>query len=541
MTSVLDIRYFLGHPRKPFRWLACHVIRRLVKMGNNEILESLLQLQNNTDCKPFQDSGHTYFWISAKLYLWIAISRISKEDPDAIIIFKDYFMQEINNTKLPHALIKMHVRDGALELEAHRPGTFTPAEVQEITCILDSSFTIVKKNKDARRKSNHEAGDTRFDFDAMDTLPYWYDSLGKPFDVSAAEVAEIADKYISEKWGYVGNTTDDNHVISRDYSDLSNRHGSEPRAEDLTLYYEFHAMFCAASDLLASKPLIESDSFYPRSWLDWIRQWGTYWEERWLSDLRDPTLFNPRYWRERKSSGDWEWEVNEEDFNEVLAIGVEDSITVFHGGAIHFGNDYEDISVRSGLIQLELGESLLRCLQTFNSSDNYIPLEGNESDEDEDDQSPLSNEFHIKGWIRSDNMENRETDIFDPLVREMDKQRIVPGTLFMNWANASLSKDWRTTYLGEEENNWLTKLTRWSNTPRKISYSDFTSDGVSLQIRSAVLLDFLKAQDKSLIIKVDLKRNRERSEGEYYSPYSKIYLLEANGRITTTTGNYQLR
>jgi hypothetical protein len=532
------LRYFLGHPRKSLRWLACHVIRRLFKMGNTEILDTLLKLQNNTDCKPFQDSGHTYFWISAKLYLWIAISRVSKESPHIMIIFRDFFIQEIDNTELPHTLIKMHVREAALELERHLAGTFTQAELQRITGILDSGLTSVKKNKDARRKSNQEAEDTRFDFDAMDTLPYWYDSLGKPFDVSAAEVAVLADKYVSEKWGYVGNTREDNHVISSDYSDLSNRHGSEPRAEDLALYYEFHAMFCAASDLLLSKPLIESDSFYPRSWPEWIRQWGTYWEDRWLSDLRDATLFNPRYWRERKSGSDWEWEINEEDFNEILAIGVEDSITVFHGGNIHYGKDYEDISLRSGLIKPELGDSLLRCMQTFDSFDNFIPLEGSEIDEDED---TIPNEFQIQGWIASENMENRETDVFDPLVKEMDKHKIVPGKAFMSWANASLSEDWRTTYHQEDKNNWLTKLTRWSNTPRKISYSDFTSDGVNLQIRSAVLMDFLKAENKSLIIKVELKRNRERREGEYYAPYSKIYLVEANGRITTTTGNYQLR
>jgi hypothetical protein len=81
----------LGHPDKKLRWRAIHSLRRLANLNDIGILKVLLEKQNEKDCFPFQNKEYMYYWMSAKLYLWIAIDRISVENPNAIISFKDVF------------------------------------------------------------------------------------------------------------------------------------------------------------------------------------------------------------------------------------------------------------------------------------------------------------------------------------------------------------------------------------------------------------------------------------------------------------------
>ncbi|MBK8566864.1 MAG: hypothetical protein IPN76_26925 [Saprospiraceae bacterium] len=197
------IRFVLGNPDKRIRWRGMHALRRTVNSGNTSILQILLSLQNNRSCFPFQHESHIYFWISAKLYLWICIERLSRENPLVVCQFKEDIFQELQNKELPHALILYFIKQSCLNLIEYDNSLFSSEQTIVINSILISKLTLVREDRLKRkpRKCNSQKGNWKFDFDSMDTLPYWYNQLGRCFNLSENDVADLADKYISEKWG----------------------------------------------------------------------------------------------------------------------------------------------------------------------------------------------------------------------------------------------------------------------------------------------------------------------------------------------------
>lgn len=226
------LRYHLSHPKKRMRWITAHILRRMAKLGNTDVIKVLLERQNDHECHPFQDQKNFFYWISSKLYLWVAIARICQESPQVMLPLARYLLAELRDKKLPHAQIKYFAQLGAKALIKYEATVFTAEEVVEIDRALSSPFAIIniEQTEDLKRT------DLKFSFDTMDTLPYWYEPLGRIFMVGSYTVAATADKFISEHWGYVGNPRKDDFIRVSDYTQTSNRHGSEPQVENLSTY-----------------------------------------------------------------------------------------------------------------------------------------------------------------------------------------------------------------------------------------------------------------------------------------------------------------
>ena len=173
----------------------------MVNLDNVDVLKFLLDKQNDRECFPFQNKEYLFYWMSSKLYLWIAIERISKEVPEKLVKFKDVFLNELLNDKLPHVLIKYFIKNTCLNLHNYNNSIYSSSELETITQALKSKFEKVEEKRLSRhqRKYNSNSnGEWRFKFDTMDTLPNWYSHVGEWFNLSEYDVADIADKYIIE-------------------------------------------------------------------------------------------------------------------------------------------------------------------------------------------------------------------------------------------------------------------------------------------------------------------------------------------------------
>ena len=263
-TIAYTIRFILGNPDKRVRWRGVHALRRIINSGNIQVLEILLSQQNEKTCHPFQNKDYIFFWMSSKLYLWICIFRLSQEIPDQIVTFKNEIFLELQNKKLPHALINYFIKNTCLNLNSYDSTLFSKDEFEIISNFLQSKFPTNEKAEKYEIYHSREADEARFKFDSMDTLPYWYNPLARCFGLTANNVSDIADKFIREKWGHVGKRREGDYVQAS-YELMSNRHGSLPTVEGLSMYYEYHAMFCAASEMLDNISLIKKDD-----------DWGLY-------------------------------------------------------------------------------------------------------------------------------------------------------------------------------------------------------------------------------------------------------------------------
>ena len=428
------LRFLLGYPDKKLRWRAIHSIRRLAKHNNAEILKILLEKQNQKDCFPFQNKEYIYYWMSAKLYLWIAIDRISLENPNILIQFKDAFYIELVNEDLPHVLIRQFIRKTCLNLYAYDNKIFTEVEVQNIESINRSKFEYVEEktfSREQRKYLSKSDKDWQFKFDSLDTLPYWYSRLARCFNLSEYDVADIGDRFITEKWGYVGDPNDDDYLRDQlsdiEWGKMYKRHGTNPEIEDLESYFEYHAMFCAANFLLENEPLLKTDSW--DSWEYWLASHANAFGSFWLSDIREPIPLDSQYWKTGidKFDKDWRDNITDEYFDEKIGLNINNEnewLLVFGGTTKHIGINQESISIRSCLVSNKGADALLRALQTtLDSYDYAIPLEdiNNEDDDNYQNKSINANGFSLRGWLNEISSDYEGLDIHDELFNNISK------------------------------------------------------------------------------------------------------------------------
>lgn len=535
------LRFVLGHPDKRTRWRGVHALRRIINSENSHILETLLMLQNIRNCFPFQHESYTFFWISAKLYLWICIERTSMEKPLEICQFKNEIIQELQNKELPHVLILYFLRQTSLNLIDYDNSFFSRQELSVVNNLLVSDFEPVKeeRSKQKQHKYNSQKGESKFDFDSMDTLPYWYSQLGKCFNLSEYDVAYLADKYICEKWGYSGKLLDNDHV-EVEWSLTQNRHGSLPVVENLRRYYEYHGMHCAAMDLFEKEPLLETEPYSWDSWEYWLESKALAWKKKWLSDLIDPIPLDEKFWLSEFDKFDKKWRDNVKDKHYDEAIGlISDSeintIIACGGYTRHFGEDYESVSINSAIVSPKTSKALLRALQTAQNNHDYrIPLENDELQIDK-------GEFQLVGWLREVSSEYEGLDKNDPFANEVGKSYIILGKEVEKIFDLTYNKDFKLAWHNEkivfEFQNWSDEI--------KLGNSTNWSSGSLAKIDSSFLVKFLKQREMHLIVECTISRQlKDRNydfERSNRKNNSKLYLIKSNGEVKTIRGrNYKI-
>ena len=260
----------LGHPDKNIRWKAAHVLLRLNHLENDNILFSIQQhLFSNQFPSDYMDSQNYFFIESAQLWYLFACLRVAKQKPDSLRSVYSFFRNIACNTRIVNALHRNVAKDICLLLLPHEASD----EKNEI--LKHNQYTCGKKSNTTRntREDSMEKLNTRFHFDTMDTLPYWYDVLASIFTKTQRGIAQICDPYIEEFRITNQSATEwrKRFLSSSHYGRTQNRHGSIPTLETLGKYAEWHAMFYAADELRMSTPAVEDyytygewlDSFYP--------------------------------------------------------------------------------------------------------------------------------------------------------------------------------------------------------------------------------------------------------------------------------------
>ncbi|GAA5098109.1 hypothetical protein GCM10023210_33940 [Chryseobacterium ginsengisoli] len=545
------LRFILGHPDKKLRWRAIHSIRRLASLNNVGILKVLLDKQNEKDCFPFQNKDYIYYWMSAKLYLWIAIDRISIENPKILIPFKDVFYKELKSEALPHVLIRHYIKKSCLNLYKFDQSIFTDIELQSIEGINKSKLGYVEEkqySRQQRRYSSKSKQKWKFRFDSIDTLPYWYSRIGDIFNLSEYDVADIADQFISEKWGYVGKPNDDDYLRSqlydRDWYLTRNDHGSNPEIEDLSTYFEYHAMYCAANFFLEHEPFMKTDySDYWDSWEGWLNSEANAFDDFWLSDIRTAIPLKLDYWKNNVESFNllWRDSIPEEYFDENVGFSKENKnefLNVYGAIKKYTGENQETITFTSCLVSNRGSEALLRALNTTKDSyDYYLPLE---KDSDNDDSEIDEVDFKFKGWLRESRSEYDGLDTNDSLFTDSSKGYFVFGDIVNSYFNIKYNNIYTRGYF---EDNEVSIYENWNEITddnyRKYN-TDTETSGCFFKVKSEFILNFLKLEQKSLIIRCIVDRQlEERNYRERNSDNRnqvKLYLIKSDGTVKTLRG-----
>jgi len=526
------LRYILGHPDKRIRWDAVHAVRRLVNFEDDKVLKILFEKQNLNNCNPFQQRNYTFYWMSAKLYFWVGIARASSENPKALFNFSKDIYNELIDNSLPHVLIRFFIKQTCKNLIKANSLIYTVEQIEIIDKVLVSNLAPIAEDKTKNKSvKSSKKEKTIFHFDSMDTIPYWYARLARKFNVTDFDVMKLCDKYISVDWNYRGDPHDDDNTFtySGDYYLTRNDHGSLPAIENLKTYYEYHAMFCAANDLLQSSPPVKKN--FSGNWKSWLKSHSISWDKLWLYDLTDSTPLEQKLWIQDRKFFDetWKKDIQEKSYDDAVEIKSDNKfLNVYWNSKVYNGDTTEDIIIRSCLVNVKTADALLRALYTTKDSNDYaIPME-----KDDDFHEELqSKNFKMEGWLKVFNAKDETIDKHDRMAISNAKYQIRLGKKVQDISPLEFSENKKLAY---QNGNLISIFENWS-TVVDDKYHNFETQGGRLRVNKEFILEVLKKSNTCLLIKCYIDRQIKERDYKYgsYTKTSKLYLIKQDGTVKT--------
>lgn len=543
------VHFLLGHPDKRLRWKAVHLLRHSINLEDTTLVTLLLKAQDKKNITPFQEKKFVFYSVSAKLYLWIAIARVSEENPACLLEFSEEFLEELVKKDPPHVLIRSLIKQTCLNLVKAETTCYTTEEQKLIEQQLVSEIsnhTSVEEyiaRVEAASKSK-----LQFSFDHLDTLPYWYHNLGRAFNIGEFVIAKEADRIIREEFGYQGDVNADDYIHkqlhSSNYHLTSKRQNNLPTIEDLQTYFEYHAMFCVAQRLLDSVPESNPDDSWT-SFHSWLEHRGVTWKHYWLSDIRDPLPLEARYWVNKFNHFDKEWRDKIPDSYFDQQVGFEhfwgcNRLTVYGQESRFFRENTETVSIHSALVTEKTAEALLRALQTAKDPYDYvIPFE-----EDVYGHEVEETGFSFKGWLRSTGPEGSGLDKHEPLARNIGNSYIAFGERVQNTLDITYDTYYKRAFHKGRE---VAQYQQWEETTER-NFGLVESSGTIFRVDIELILKLLQEFRSCLLLRCVIDRQlkeriyrADRREKDFGN-IVKFYLIKPNGQVKTLRGsNYQLR
>jgi hypothetical protein len=557
-SSAILANFFwalFGHPDKCIRWQALHAARAIAKQPNRALIDELMRLSKTQAATGFRSERLEFYWMSARTWLMLLLQRLADECPQLLESHVQEIATHALDREFPHAQIRELAKRTALRLVERIPGCLSSEIIEQLyfantplSCLYPKDRT---EHSHPLRTVQQIRSESRFQFDSIDTIPYWYEPASHVFGYIRPDVADRAEQWICDRWGRTDRDWyDDIRDLSKryDWQSKSNNHGAVPRIENLKTYLEYHAMFCAVGEMLDRNIPIDGDTYSdtdcPLQY--WLGSYLNSSNDYWVSDLRSPTPHRLDCWGEFSSLDIKQWlQYKEpEEFDSGLGLTEEahtGEITVLGNISIRDSLRNSYLSVRSSLVNPIGARSLLHALQATDSRNFQLPVADRETSEFEIDESG----FELTALMREVWSWDETLDTFDSLLRDRGfrLEDFQPHFVEM----MKLQPKNRTEYLSEN-GEMAARLELWSDNLDEEYISHPYSSGERWWVRIDLLLEYLRQCDRDLIIEVQIRRNRnERNRTEvgedyqYDSGNSRIYILRQNGILETLDSHRDIR
>jgi len=541
--------HYAGHPRRSICWKVVYTLANMIIYGPENITALVID--------ELKDDKHER-WITKREWLLFTLQYVSQVKPSLLIDHLEKIRDHALSSVLPHAKIRYHAKEILLNIEKNIPGTLTPDTKVSIESVNMPKSFITREEVDPRRHIGipyngvpwrERYGDNEiFHFDSTDTLPYWYDSLGDCFCHNANHVADIAFKWIVERWDITNEKCREEIRSGRDkydWRETRNDHGSEPAVENLQIYAERHGMFMAAGEMIDTLPVYCEGEREGDRWTDWMKYHLRGADPSLIGRLIDsPPLCFENYGVFKCDYETWIKRESEEEYTNQLVDNCDEWTVV----AASIDGDSDERSFRthiiSALARQDTAPSLARLINS-GDEDVYIPYikayYKTILNEFEQDIEKLGSYY-----ISIENDYIKDTDgmflltpfiicfyqemplhSFDPKWPNHGRNMDLPNLDFCN--HQELHREPNELVWKDSNQEKAAYAELWNNTEQY----RFKSNGYRLLIRKDILCRYLKETNQCLFFKIKLQRHRPynyRSKKESYDRgKSRAYIFTAEG------------
>lgn len=526
------------------RWRAAHAARAILNPPRQGLVDALVAKAVAQDAEPFASNLYPFHWMSARQWLFLVLARTADEHPASLRAHLALLMNAASDRSFPHAAIRDMAKRAALSVGASDRDALTDSQLAALTmanepvaCFIDRHYRAGRGDSRAARKPS------RFRFDAMDTMPYWFEPLGRIFGVGAHEVADRAEAWIVDRLAFTDEDVwADKRELSREgqWQEMNNRQGDVPVLETLRSYLEYHSMLLAAGEMVdKGLPVAYTEwDAEPGPWRAWLSRHLEMSSERWLADLRTPAPLEPFVYRELPQLETW-LKPTERDFHEQLVLARGGEAWIVLDAYLEFSERQRrgHVRIHSALVARETAHSLLRALQTAtNSSDYRLPNEDDVEDFPGDGFRIDQGEFQLEGLLARVRREGETLEEHDPLARiRYAFQR--PG---VSYQTVTLSRPAGPGLTLESCEGFVTSETvLWNDATagERDHVLGRQTEGTRTVVPLGTLLTVLKELGRCLISVVEIDRKVDRryegGSSEYEPPPMRVYVLRETGVLET--------
>ncbi|MFC3801020.1 ATP-binding protein [Cohnella sp. GCM10012308] len=536
----------LGSPRAEIRWRAAHAVRRLAALDCEAEIDALILWLERNKVDAYGNNKLPFYSLHARLYLLIAIARVSISKPSIIKKHHAVFLRHALGDFV-HVLIQKFSSEVALNIERAYPGTYNGDTVEQLNKVGVSSFPIKNVGyNDLFDSYWHRAGlidkslkfHHGYDFDS-----YWFEPLGDVFGLKSKQVEELATEVIVKEWR-IKNDNDPRAALWR--SEQNGRgtwhsHYSYPHIDNYRFYLSYHSMFVVAAKVLEKMPIVHQREWRENEWGSWLeRHVLTRKDGYWLSDRRDPVPLFPREWLLKSDDKNWKSEVSTYDFFDEVVFERDGEIwlNVYGSRDVSDSERKAHSYVTSALVLPEGSQSLMNALIACSSPHDFkLP------EYQEEDMEFTEYPFELKGWVlRSDT--SAGLDRFDPLAADIDFPPYVIGQTIVEKMNLTCDYEQRM-WFSPESNDPCVNCEIWSAS-RSVPDQDPSNKGNRLSASLSFLRKVCSIFKCEIIFEVQIDREykqkpytrREHSD-EYTPPRNKLFILSADGRLRSSESYYE--
>lgn len=535
------------------RWSSAHAVRSLFSLEASGVLDKLILRYGVLSERSFRAAGAPFYWLAARLWLTIAIARACDDKPAYAAQFSAYLFSVLDDEEFPHLLVKAFAKHGIVALRNSGALRLTIERQRKLTLVDGSPLRKKRRLRELDHLDDEQmqrGRERRFQFDSLDTLRYWYPGMARIFaGVSLRDFVDEAERWIVERWGVTSNPWRWDEETRRDKFKhsphaMSHSHGGLPRVERFHTHLEWHAMWCAAGEMLKSQPLARSE-YGDDSLAAELNSATTVSSSLWASDLRSPKPLENRFWVLPNHRENWVTEPSSHVVLELLGLSDGREWCVVSGNYDCYWLDlHETVHVQSCLVSPKTAPALLRALQSSASVHaHYLPHAG-----DDGDGIDMPS-FKLKGWLsRADGKSG--LDAKDDIAEGISPQMMQPGdvvrkiltlgpsdTFLFGWERQSTSE---LVFFSEQ---WADEIPD----RRLREETDFVrSKGERLHCKRHAIEEVLLQEQCDLLIKVQTYRKQyeehrysesDKGESAYFNRYilltSQGYIKDAAEHVGT--------
>lgn len=540
---------FMGDIELSKRWCAAHALRAAARLDLQVVVDAAFAAWHRLQEPAFRNPQAPSYWLASRLWLLIAAARISREAPQTLKAHGQMLYSVATDQNFPHLLCRHFAKEAVEALVEQGFLSLDTSAKEQLAKVNRPGVPLVSINRAPRKRFDrvHSTSARRFEFDSMDTLPYWYEPAIRLFaDVETEDFLDIAEAWIVDVWQAdpqvrMWDREPRKSKFSRERLSSSNRHGSLPSVERYSTHLEWHAMYCAVGQLIVVRPFVKQKDGDYGGFSYWMSRSTLTAAPFWLADLRAIKPLQQELWRAtQQDDQSWLDGVSTETLLAELCLQNSLREVVIDGRITGAEGDRRwTINVSSALVSTNTAAALLRSLQGVRTSWDYaIP------DEDAD-MEIHAGVFKLTGWV-SHVERDTALDDDDPYRREVRRLNASPGRRVIKTLALRSPKEDLQQWVGASEGVYFRHLA-WSDEMDDSSLrygSAFPrSEGYRLIAGSEAIHRYLEARKMDLIVEITMTRRTKESshddsdsEGPTETEHDLIVVFRRNGHIEGAQG-----